>query len=300
MAYFVSGNVLDASGAPMAGVPVRVHSRTTGGLLASDVSSDGNPVVGDAHFADVVLLTDFENGLIDKSNYAHTLTLGGSAGVVTTQAAVGSTKSLSGTFTTPTAAEWALPGDFTIEMEFWVNSWSPGLQTLINIGSYGNFMLRLQSTILELWIGGSNPGFSLNGGATIPTNTWHHLAVTRASGVMRVWFNGVQVGADYSNAYSIPANAILVGASAHASASEYLNGFLDELRITKGVARYSANFTRPTAPHKAFANKPATPVGTFTVALGSNNPGEVQVVFLSPDVGGTHNDVVHRTTPYVA
>lgn len=292
--YTVGGTVKDAAGAAISGVSVRVYSRAGGALLASDVSSDGNPVAGDPYFSNVVLLSGYENGLADASTYAHPLT--GTGSISTTGGAVGSAKSFAGYYVAPTSPAFALPGDFTFETEFWVNAWTPGLQGLIGIASYGNFMLRLQSSIVEIWMAGTN-NVNLLGGATIPTGAWHHLAVTRQSGVVRVWFNGVKCGADISNTYSVLAGAPLVGASIHTPTSEYLNGRMDETRLTKGVARYSAPFARPTSPHKAYANKAAIPFGTYSIPLGSTDPGEVQVVFLDADGDPLQNDVIQRAYP---
>jgi hypothetical protein len=83
-------------------------------------------------------------------------------------------------------------------------------------------------------------------------NNWHHVAVVRSSGTMNFYFDGSAQGsgtADSTN-YSGAAGTLRIGASG-AYISD-LNGYIDDLRITKGVARYTANFTPPTA---AFPNE---------------------------------------------
>ena len=94
------------------------------------------------------------------------------------------------------------------------------------------------------WFNGST---SINSTATIAPNQWHHVAYTRLITTGRIFLNGTQIatGTDSTN-YSVVSTIGYIGA--RYSASEFLNGYIDDLRITKGVARYTANFTPPTAP----------------------------------------------------
>ena len=85
-------------------------------------------------------------------------------------------------------------------------------------------------------------------GGTISTNTWTHFAVTRSSGNVRLFLSGTQVGSTTSYTASLPSNlALTVGDNA--AGTESWNGYLDELRITKGYARYVANFTIPSGAY---------------------------------------------------
>jgi hypothetical protein len=84
-----------------------------------------------------------------------------------------------------------------------------------------------------------------------PINTWAHVALTRSGGTLRSFLNGTIVGTNTSLGTSTLNN----GATTYpntiggiANDIRGLNGYIDELRITKGVARYTANFTPPTAP----------------------------------------------------
>ncbi len=74
---------------------------------------------------------------------------------------------------------------------------------------------------------------------------WQHWAVSRQTGTLRIFRDGVLAfsGADSSN---YTGKNLFVGA--RFNAIETLNGYIDDLRITKGIARYTANFTPPTAP----------------------------------------------------
>jgi len=83
--------------------------------------------------------------------------------------------------------------------------------------------------------------------SALNTQQWYHLAVCRSSGVTRLFLNGVQAGSMTDNTdYTIGTNRPIIGSNVFAGAG--LNGYIDDLRITKGVARYTSNFTPPTAP----------------------------------------------------
>jgi len=80
-------------------------------------------------------------------------------------------------------------------------------------------------------------------------NAWNHVALVRNGDVFTAYLDGVSAvtytisaGASLFNA----TNVITVGASS--INTQPFNGYIDDLRITKGVARYTSNFTPPTAP----------------------------------------------------
>ena len=81
-------------------------------------------------------------------------------------------------------------------------------------------------------------------GTAVTLNTWNHLAWTRQGSTCRAFVNGILQGSgNQSDAFSIG----VIGATS-SGAGQAVNGYIDDLRITKGIARYTANFTPPTAP----------------------------------------------------
>jgi hypothetical protein len=82
-------------------------------------------------------------------------------------------------------------------------------------------------------------------------NTWRHFALTRSGTTVRAFVNGVQVGSNttVTQNFNSPNNIIL---GAELVSPTYFVGYLDDVRITKGYARYTANFTPPTT---AFPNQ---------------------------------------------
>lgn len=77
--------------------------------------------------------------------------------------------------------------------------------------------------------------------AAVPRNAWGHFALVRASGTLSFYYNGVlQASKASATAFAVTA----IGAGLGIPGSQYI----DDLRITKGAARYTTNFTPPTAP----------------------------------------------------
>jgi len=80
-------------------------------------------------------------------------------------------------------------------------------------------------------------------------DTWHHIALVKDGSTFTLYVNGTAVGTSTTTSYYAGAVVQYVGTSG-AGSTPY-NGHIDELRITKGIARYTANFTPPTS---AFLN----------------------------------------------
>ena len=84
---------------------------------------------------------------------------------------------------------------------------------------------------------------------SVPTGAWTHVAATRTGGTIRLFINGVQDGSvAFSSAINSANTPAIGGGRSTAGATVtgyYYNGYMDDLRITKGIARYTRNFTPP-------------------------------------------------------
>jgi len=90
------------------------------------------------------------------------------------------------------------------------------------------------------------------GTAIAPTlNTWNHIAWVRNNGVFKIYVNGVGNAGFAFTGNLNTSSSVTIGAEVALSAPYTYQGYMDELRVTKGYARYTANFTAPTA---AFQN----------------------------------------------
>ena len=110
----------------------------------------------------------------------------------------------------------------------------------------GALILEMRST------SPSYTGEIATSGGVIPLNTWTHVAVTREGNFYRFFVNGVlQTGSGASGSgsgWNYPNGRYRIGYVNDNNAAYSANGYIDELRVTKGAARYTENFTPPTAP----------------------------------------------------
>lgn len=79
---------------------------------------------------------------------------------------------------------------------------------------------------------------------------WHHIAFVRFGNILKMFIDGVQEGGNVAFTGTIPntTNVFAVGARS-AAGTDSLNGWIDELRISIGIARWTANFTPPISPY---------------------------------------------------
>ena len=146
-------------------------------------------------------------------------------------------------------------GDFTIE--FWVyfnsNSSAKGLlDGRPNISNSPAPTIYSINGVLYYFVNLSNRIT----GPTIPNNSWTHIAVSRQGTNTRMFVDGTQVGSTWSDSTNYTHTSYRVGSVKNGNSSDAINysmnGYIDDLRITKGVARYTANFAVPT---QAFPNQ---------------------------------------------
>jgi hypothetical protein len=141
--------------------------------------------------------------------------------------------------------------DFTIEFWLYANA-LPAASTVAFLfdtrpastqGAYPVIYLDTDGTI-KLFVNSANRITS----SVISTGTWYYVALTRSSGVTKMFLNGTQTGSNYTDSTVYLASALFVGASysGGASIANFFNGYIQDLRITRGVARPIT--ASPTAP----------------------------------------------------
>lgn len=157
-----------------------------------------------------------------------------------------------GYVSTPVDANLQLgAGDFTVEM--WVRI-SQAAQTtdyprIVGVARYqqpGGWNLVYLKPDKLIFLDFYGPGtvvLGLSCGAPID-GAWNHIACTRSGATVRTFLNGFVVSTGASS-FNLNSSADLV-IGAHGTVDGFLAGYIDDLRITKGVARYTADFTPPT------------------------------------------------------
>jgi hypothetical protein len=142
-------------------------------------------------------------------------------------------------------------GNLTIEGWFNSNSIST-LQTIIErraaLTARG-IAIFIETSVLKLRAGDTSTGaweVNIDSG-TLSSSTWYYFALTRSGDTWRGFLNGTQIGSDvtWSGTVVDETSAWLIGAAFGGGAG--MNGYIDDLRITKGIARYTANFVPPIA-----------------------------------------------------
>jgi hypothetical protein len=137
-------------------------------------------------------------------------------------------------------------GDFTIEA--WLNFATVGTNlgiadTATNTTGGSNvqwYMFRRSTNVIGFGIHGADPIISST--TNTAASTWYHLAVTRSGTSVRMFINGV-LESSTTNSTDLVAASLQLGLVATPYS---MHGYIDDFRITKGVARYTANFTPPT------------------------------------------------------
>jgi hypothetical protein len=134
-------------------------------------------------------------------------------------------------------------GDWTVE--FWVYHTSvSGQQTYLGDtggATSGPYIYKDSSHKVGLYYSSQ----ILTGTTTIAINTWYFIVLSRASGTVRLFTNGIQE-TSASDTTNLTVAIQWVGGDTFPSG--YLSGYMNDIRVTKGYARYTANFTAPTAP----------------------------------------------------
>src|SRR3990167_5265719 len=189
---------------------------------------------------------------------AKTITFVDNAQIDTAQSVFGGAACLFGgtgaRLTVPDSEDWNFgTGDFTIDFRmrtavttqdlrvFEIGaSDSDGIHFQYSNGA-GSMQVRINNnTMARTW--------------SFSTNTWYHVAIIRTCSTVRAFIDGTQLGADFTNSSNITSGTqgLFIGDDTDGSLA--FNGWIDEFRVSKGIARWTANFTPPTEAYSADAS----------------------------------------------
>ena len=135
-------------------------------------------------------------------------------------------------------------GNFTVEC--WIYPTSVAAAYIFDNRAAG----AVQSVLLQFSSSGilNFSGGILTAGifATVITaNAWYHVACVRSGSTAYLFVNGASAGTDTISGSANLTNPLTIGVKYDATLP--FTGYIDDLRITKGVARYTSTFTPPTA-----------------------------------------------------
>lgn len=145
------------------------------------------------------------------------------------------------------SSDFAFPTgtDFTIEAQVYSTSIVGFKQILGQWGATNSWQLALNSGKLG-WVT-PNGSWSPLAAQALSLNAWHHVAVSRQVGTTRMFVDGVLTGqaADTLNYTFNAAGGLGIGKVSGQDGYGFVGGAIDEVRIVKGEALYTANFTPP-------------------------------------------------------
>jgi hypothetical protein len=134
-------------------------------------------------------------------------------------------------------------GNFTIEMWVYPNANQASYAQLLNKGPSEIFNLGFYPSTTQLNF--YNGGFLISASSSLTIGAWTHVALVRNGTTLTLYQGGVSVGsATYTT--DAPDNYGHIGCSVN-EAAYFFNGYIDDLRITNGIARYTGTFTPPTS-----------------------------------------------------
>lgn len=221
------------------------------GIVASRIRSAGGSG-NDPYWQNVVLLMHFEESIVDQKGgiYAIAGTIGYGDGRFgkCLQLSTGD----SGVVASAVSTNTNLPGDFTIEAWIKPTAGNGAVLNRFDVDSRGTgWQIYLDSngklSFYHYSGAGSYPIPSA--GPDLRDGNWHHVAATRTGTTVRLFVDGVLVGTGHTGiSYTSTIARLSIGYQVQGMARYPFRGGIDDVRITKGVARYTADFAIPTAP----------------------------------------------------
>lgn len=209
--------------------------------------------------------TDAATTAIDNSDQAATITFVGNAQIDTAQSVFGGASLLldgTGDYcTVPDHATLDLSNsDFTIEGLMRFNG-DPGTANMALASKWteaGNLRswfcgLRNNALVFQHSTNGTDVITTLSEAWNPAGDTWYHVAFVRDGSAMRVFVDGVQLGTDDSTVSTdtfFDSTALAWFGAFDGTGNDYMNGWIDEVRILKGTSFYTGTFTPPTAPYE--------------------------------------------------
>lgn len=239
--------------------------------------------------------------VVDASLVPKTMTAVGNAVVSLTQSKFGgSSLAFDGTgdsISTPFSSDFAFgTGDFTLEAWVYIggNSALPAdnkrravlLSTFPKSGATTDgWSLSIDGNSTTTGVGilfdifnASVESYAYATATSISQIVWHHIAVCRSGASLTLWLDGVAVSATMLNfsagtvISALTPSILSIGGNDYTSVPHDLNGYMDEVRITKGLARYSETFTPPTTPFPG-NGEALTSIGTLAASLTAYGGG---------------------------
>jgi hypothetical protein len=231
--------------------------------LARDGTHTNVRVVNEDDTYTVLLLhcdgADGSTVFTDESITPHTVTAAGDAQIDTAQKVFGTGSGLfDGTgdyLQIADSDDWHFTGDFTIDFRYRANAIDTN-GTIFwmqqqDVNNFVWFFYNVAGTRLTFWAeSGGATVFDVRANWSPALNTWYHIALIRNGNNFYITVDGVDIttsgGADASSYPNIVA-PFNVGDTS--GTNREIDGWIDEFRVSKGIARWTPNFAPPVAAY---------------------------------------------------
>ena len=209
--------------------------------------------MGDTYFNDVVLGLHMDGAnasTVFTDLTGKTVTVAGNTQISTAQSKFGGASALfdgAGDYLGVASSSGFGFGTGAFTLEMWIYStksaWSSGASTLLDFrAGTGNGLLYVQTDgTLGYWNDATNYACT----TVLNLNAWHHLAMTYDGTTLRLFVDGNMEASQAASLDFGSAKALRIGVH-NTSGGDAYQGYIDDLRITKGVARYTVSFSVPT------------------------------------------------------
>lgn len=230
------------------------------GIVAAQMLSASGPAT-DPQWTLVSALLHFDGANASTTitdQKGHTFSAFNGAALSTSEKKFGSASLLlngsSNYVSSATSTDWEFgSGDFTLEGWIRPAATVTARQEICSRFSVSGWGMQISDTgFLRAFVVNSTSGSVIvgPGATTVAAGAWHHVALCRSGTTLRLFLDGVvEATASISGTIEVNSSALFIGADG--GTQRYFNGNFDDFRITKGYARYTANFTPPNA---AFPN----------------------------------------------
>lgn len=277
----------------------------------SQIAVPVGTTTGDVYYPQTSLLMHFNgtNGsttMTDSSKNNVSFTVNGNSQISTAQSKFGgSSLYLDGSgdyLSSPSVSNFSLgTGDFTIEC--WAYRISGNDNGILQLSATAGGFQSYTSANLSINTSTNgrvgiyaNTTYYISTAISGSTNTWNHYAIVRNSGVTKFYFNGnlvtdIGTSGAISDTTNYTGTYLVIGG--YYSTTYVWNGYIDELRITRGIARYTSNFTPQTtqfldstgdANSNVVVNSTAT---GFAIGTGGINGAQLAKAWVNFNGSGT-------------
>ena len=164
-------------------------------------------------------------------------------------------------------------GDYTVECWVKPTSVSGNLEIVLNTGgsSATTFFFHYDNNQLSV---GTYFAYISNQAATFENGKWYHIVACRSGSTLKLFQNGLQVGFDATdNTNWASGGTIIIGTNS--AGSQAVNGLISNLRVVKGTAVYTSNFTPSYEPLTNITNTKLLCCNNSSVTGATVTPGTI-------------------------